>query len=113
MGRWKHRLTKINAENKTALCAECGEVDIVLKCKRWACRIARRKTRGTSISKYKELNLSHNKKRKEKRAKRLGPHCEVCGATNSLRWDHDHKTGKHRGTLCNTCNLALGLLKDE
>ena len=27
--------------------------------------------------------------------------------------DHDHKTGKFRGWLCNKCNSALGLLGDN
>jgi transcription initiation factor IIE alpha subunit len=27
--------------------------------------------------------------------------------------DHDWKSGKFRGWLCNACNVALGLLKDD
>ena len=39
-----------------------------------------------------------------------GPACELCGTvpkTRGLQWDHDHKTGKHRGWLCWKCNRAL------
>ena len=27
--------------------------------------------------------------------------------------DHDHKTNKIRGILCNRCNTALGMLKED
>lgn len=32
---------------------------------------------------------------------------------NNLNIDHDHRSGKIRGLLCNTCNRAIGYLKDN
>jgi hypothetical protein len=39
--------------------------------------------------------------------------CNVCGSTEDLHLDHNHKTGKVRGCLCAKCNHALGLMKDN
>lgn len=43
--------------------------------------------------------------------------CAICGATNPngsrLGVDHDHETGKVRGLLCSTCNVALGKLEKD
>lgn len=39
--------------------------------------------------------------------------CELCGSKESLHFDHNHKTNQFRGLLCNTCNRALGLFKDD
>lgn len=53
-----------------------------------------------------------------------GGKCAICreepkarhgtnGATYRLSLDHCHDTGRVRGLLCNDCNRAIGLLKDD
>jgi hypothetical protein len=41
--------------------------------------------------------------------------CAICGE-HSSRWlcvDHDHKTDVIRGLLCESCNMAIGKMKDN
>lgn len=44
-----------------------------------------------------------------------GIKCPICGRdiTKNPSVDHDHKTGKIRGLICNNCNLALGNASDS
>lgn len=44
--------------------------------------------------------------------------CNICGTSkpggnSRMHIDHDHKTGKFRGLLCNRHNIALGLFQDK
>jgi uncharacterized ferredoxin-like protein len=40
--------------------------------------------------------------------------CECCKKeTNDLVLDHDHKTNKFRGWICNACNVGIGKLGDD
>jgi Recombination endonuclease VII len=48
-----------------------------------------------------------------------GNACAICRKPNQtsdgrgLSVDHDHETGRNRGLLCNACNQAMGLLKED
>jgi len=39
--------------------------------------------------------------------------CGVCYSEPATDIDHDHEEGTVRGLLCNPCNLALGLFRDD
>lgn len=39
--------------------------------------------------------------------------CVLCKEIATLQVDHDHKTGKVRGLLCQKCNVAIGFLKED
>lgn len=64
-----------------------------------------KKTYGISVEEYEAMALARDNK------------CELCSGTNvdgrRLSVDHCHASGKIRGLLCNSCNLALGMFKDD
>lgn len=62
---------------------------------------------GITWEQYEALVLAQNGK------------CGICGGTQlrghggRLCIDHDHATGRIRGLLCTSCNLAVGYLADS
>jgi hypothetical protein len=110
MKRWKHRISNVDVAKRTATCTTCGPaVKVISRGQgRWRC--------------YTDVRVrSRDYKRAYRAGKRamMKDHCEICGTKASkgrrkvLHWDHDHHTGRFRGTLCNDCNTAIGLLKDD
>lgn len=98
-------------------------------------RKAGRKYYKENPEKFKERKLKYKKSNKNGHLKRnygitLNEYnlllqkqnykCAICGSKNPrgfskkcLSVDHNHKTGKVRGLLCQPCNLFLGLIKDD
>lgn len=73
-------------------------------------RLRLREKYGVTYEFYEELLEKHSHK------------CAICGQPETresngvpilMAVDHDHRTGEIRGILCNNCNRALGLLKDD
>lgn len=97
-GVWIHRLSNRNIEAKEAFCAACGLVKIRLKGKVWRCKEALKIQKGRYYYKQK--------------IRKVGI-CDICEKEKPLCYDHDHKTGKHRGWLCHHCNVGIGFLQDS
>lgn len=101
--KWKHRLSEINEKEKTAICAECGLVKIHPRGNGlWRC----------AADSNKRSRLYKRAYRESKKAV-LAPVCEICGNSEKLCWDHDHRSGIFRGTLCSKCNSAIGMFQDN
>jgi hypothetical protein len=99
MPKWRHRISNIDTQAQVADCLECGpKIRVKFKPhkKLWVCYFALHKTIGTT-KRWKHLMKNA---------------CEICGRTENLIADHDHKTKKFRGTLCTKCNVGIGLLGD-
>lgn len=66
------------------------------------------------LAKYKITTKDY-----EELVKTFGNVCGICGKpaednkNKTLCIDHCHTTNEVRGLLCNSCNLALGLLNDD
>lgn len=120
-----HKISNGNIIAKTGNCVECGEVDVRvrweiaggLKKPYFRCmnqiRKTRKKWRNKNRHKDREYSLKSRYNASIKKNK-IPNKCEVCGNSKYvICYDHDHKTGEHRGWLCNNCNLALGLVRDN
>jgi hypothetical protein len=65
-----------------------------------------RKRSGITLEEYENVLKDQDNK------------CAICkndsaGGRGHFHADHDHLSGKFRGLLCQKCNMALGLIKDD
>ncbi len=74
------------------------------KCSRTHREWKLKKTYGISLDEYEDILYEQDCR------------CLICGALpgrRALDVDHDHKTGKIRGLLCENCNKTLGQVHDN
>ena len=74
---------------------------------RWCKNCIPNKKARTTYERY-GLTLEETKKLKEK----YNGICPICNKRKASAIDHDHKTGKVRGYICNKCNLGLHYIED-
>ena len=84
---------------------------------------AKERIKGLSVTDKKRYQKQYTLKRKynitleqyEILLNNSNGKCDLCSKifTEIPHLDHDHKTKKVRGLLCNNCNLGLGLFKDD
>jgi len=119
-----HRIKHKRIRDGIAKCNHCGELKVVeefpnLHYGAYLCRICLRATQeeqqfrrhGSSTAQYQMILEAQAGK------------CAICGSIQGhrsrygkvcrLAVDHDHRTGKVRGLLCNNCNRGLGRLQDS
>lgn len=118
--------------NKNGLCSYCKHCN-KLKIREWKKRNPDKykKIYNKAWIKYRETNKEGYERRKiynicrrygisveeYNRLQELQSYkCLICereGNNRILSVDHDHTTGKVRGLLCNNCNIALGIFKED
>lgn len=91
------------------ICEICGNSYIAnsTTC-RWCKNCIPNKEARTIYERYKLLP-EDTKKLKEK----YNGICPICNKRKASAIDHDHKTGKVRGYICNKCNLGLHYIEDN
>lgn len=87
------------------------------KCHKNKSRIWRAKNRDKYRNYRLKFTYGVDANEYQKRYKNQNGCCAICQNPNlSGKWfnvDHDHKTGKVRGLLCDCCNWLLGNAKDN
>lgn len=115
----RHSLSAIDTALRRAHCSVCGPGTKI----RW-----RSKGRGAECDQKPSRRLSdrggrQRRKRREKYALTEAEYqalrtkqedaCAICGEVTKLCVDHCHDTGTVRGLLCGSCNLGIGMLRDD
>ena len=110
-----HLLGNIDLELKTAFCVVCGPVNVVVS--------GKSKTPTCSIRKQEENRKYYYPTQYgityEEKIALLETQQGVCALCESpvgvekSHVDHDHFTGVVREILCSSCNMGLGLFKED
>jgi hypothetical protein len=88
-------------------------------CKKLCSKYASRKRTGKKrLERWKEQGINMTLEKYNLLFEQQQGKCKICGKSESefkkrLGVDHDHKTGKTRGLLCDCCNRTIGIFHDD
>jgi len=78
------------------------------------CKTCSSKKRATYYKPHQYMRTKFKLSEEQYDALMTNTHCQICQVPLTKKCiDHCHTTGKIRGVLCNNCNCALGLVKDN
>ncbi len=140
MGRHVHRLSEVDTEKRTAICANCGPIRVYSEGRRggWRCskgkltprEIERRRkymreygpayyarTGGAAQRRSWLKQYGITPEQYDEMVEEQEGRCAICGELppegERLHVGHCHRKGALRKLLCRSCNTALGLLRDS
>ena len=111
----KHRQHETAPQNGKKICTRCSEEKELSEFHRRGRKDGRPRPSCIACRKEQEFGLSP--KQQDELLASQGGGCAICRyipqAGERLYIDHDHNDNRVRGFLCNPCNRALGLFKDD
>lgn len=104
-------------------CSVCNKEYLISTCKNnkankiFCSESCRMKKYNATEARKKQARERHLKITYGIKESDLKNYCECCGTTvfkkRGRHADHNHKTGKFRGTLCSDCNMLIGFANDD
>jgi hypothetical protein len=78
------------------------------------CKLCKRIVSVKYVPSYRKKILGFSKTSYRAMVEKQSSCCAIClKQTDKLVVDHNHKTAQLRELLCNTCNMGIGLFKDD
>ena len=81
--------------------------------RRPSCRECRVKMEGTGVSRTDRIEWLKKKPHNEPFECPVCKKRTIAGVTSKVVLEHDHRTGKPGGWICDSCNTGLGRFKDD
>ncbi|MEU1443250.1 endonuclease VII domain-containing protein [Streptomyces mirabilis] len=112
-----HSISNVASDERTADCAICGPGARIRRRRRrkyveYSCLTAASSPEARRLRRVRE-QYGLSAERYLQAVDAQGGLCLICKERSDLVVDHCHESGRVRGLLCRTCNLAIGLLRDD
>ncbi len=81
--------------------------------RRPSCKECRKQLEGTNINRAEKIKWARSKPVNEPFECPICSKRTIAGITSKVVLEHDHRSGKVRGWVCDSCNTGIGRFKDD